>query len=123
MGDWKKITKKQFDAAYDNHLPNGWIRFAYKYFSTETERVDFVPKKIIAGILLGLFGLGMLGTILKVSRTYILPVTITYSILLVIFVLYLFSAVFFNNGRIRKIRKILGITKYEYNALISKFYG
>ena len=39
-----------------------------------------------------------------------------------ILVLYLFSAVFLNNRRIRKIRKILGVNKYEYNYLVSRFY-
>jgi hypothetical protein len=48
---------------------------------------------------------------------------IPYSIGLAILVLYLFSAVFLNNFRIRKIRKELGITKEEYNALVSIYYS
>jgi len=36
MADWTTITKEQFDAAYNKHLPNGWIKFAYKYFSNTT---------------------------------------------------------------------------------------
>ena len=122
MTDFKKITKAEFDAAYNKHLPSGWIRFAYRYFSKNTERVDYTPRRIITGVLLGLFGLGMLATILNLPHNVIGMFVIPYSILLAILVLYLFSAVFLNNGRIRKIRKILGVNKYEYNYLVSRFY-
>lgn len=120
---YKDITDEQFDAAYDKHLPCGWIKFAYRYFSKETVKKDFAPKRIIVGVLLGLFGTGMLGAILNFSRAIMLPVTIVYSIILALFVLYLFSAVFANNWRIRKIRKILGVSKWEYNYLANMFYG
>jgi len=114
-----RISKEQFDVAYDNHLPSGWIKFAYKYFSRETERKDFGVKKTVVGILLGLFGLGMLASILnKIVSVFGIP----YSILLAVLVLYLFSAVFLNNGRIKRIRKELGITKWEYDALVSIYY-
>ena len=121
--EFNKITKEQFDDAYDQHLPGGWIKFAYKYFSKKTEKKDFAPRRIIIGILLGLFGTGMLGTILNFSRAIMLPVTLAYSILLTVLVFYLFSAVFGNNWRIRKIRKILGVNKYQYNQLADRFYG
>lgn len=123
MSDWMIITKEQFDAAYNQHLPSAWIRIAYRYFSKNTEMINYTPRQIITGILLGLFGLGMLGTILNLPHKIIGVFVITYSILLTTLVLYLFSAVFLNNWRIRKIRKILGITKGQYNALVSKFYS
>lgn len=121
--DWKKITKTQFDDAYNTHLPNGWIRFAYKYFSKSTELENIKPSKVIVGILLTFFGLGMLGTIVKWSREIIGIITITYIIILSILVLYLLSALLMNNARLRKIMKILGVTKQEYNLLVNKFYG
>jgi hypothetical protein len=121
--DWKKITKKQFDDAYNQHLPNGWIRFAYKYFSKSTERENLKPSRIIVGILLSLFGIGMLGTILKWSRAVVGTVTIAYSVILAVLVLYLLSAVWMNNARLKKVMKILGVTKQEYNLLVDKFYG
>jgi hypothetical protein len=117
-----RISKEQFDIAYDNHLPSGWIKFAYKYFSRETERKDMTPKKVVVGVLLGLFALGMIATILGLSDKIIGLFVIPYSILLAVLVLYLFSAVFLNNGRIRRIRKELGITKWEYDALVSVYY-
>ena len=117
-----KISKEQFDIAYDNHLPSGWIKFAYKYFSRETERKDMSVKNTVVYTLGGLFLLGMIATILNLSNKIIGVFVIPYSILLAILVLYLFSAVFLNNWRIRKIRKELGITKWEYDALVSAYY-
>jgi hypothetical protein len=117
-----RISKEQFDIAYDNHKPSGWIKFAYKYFSTETEKKDFGVKKIVVGVLGGLFGLGMLAAILNLSDKIIRIFVIPYSILLAVLVLYLFSAILLNNWRIKKIRKELGITQSEYDALVSAYY-
>lgn len=123
MADWTKITKEQFDAAYNNHLPSGWIRFAYKYFSKETEQKNMAVKNTVVYFLLSLFGLGFIATVLNLSNKIVGLFVIPYSILLAVLVLYLFSAVFLNNFRIGKICKELGVTKLEYNALVSKFYS
>jgi hypothetical protein len=123
MTNWINITKEQFDSAYNNHMPSGWIKFAYKYFSTNTERKDFGVKNTIAYVLGGLFVLGMIASILNLKNEVIGWFVIPYSIILAVLVLYLFSAVFLNNFRINKIRKELGITKEQYNALVSKFYS
>lgn len=117
-----RISLAQFDQAYNHHLPNDWIKFAYKYFSTHTEMKDMTPKKIIVGILLGLFALGMIATMLNLSDKIIGLFVIPYSIILAILVLYLFSAVFLNNWRIRNIKRELGVNKYEYDALVSAYY-
>jgi hypothetical protein len=123
MADWTKITKEEFDAAYNKHLPSGWIKFAYKYFSKETEMKDMAVKKTVVTVLLSLFGLGFLATVLNLPNKVVGMFVIPYSILLAVLVLYLFSAVFLNNFRIGKIRRILGVTKWEYNSLVSKFYS
>lgn len=117
-----RISKEQFDIAYDNHQPSSWIRFAYKYFSRDTEMRDMTPKKVVVGVLLGLFALGMIAAMLGLPDKFIGLFVIPYSILLAVLVLYLFSAVFLNNWRIRRIRKELGITKWEYDALVSIYY-
>ena len=117
-----RISKAQFDAAYNKHLPNGWIKFAYKYFSKETEKKNMAVKNGVAYFLGGLFLLGFLATILNLSSTIIKIFGISYAILLTILVLYLFSAVFANNWRIRQIRKELSITQDEYDALVSAYY-
>jgi hypothetical protein len=122
MNDINKITKEQFNAAYNAHLPSRWIQIAYRYFSNNTEMINYTPKRIISGILLGLFGLGFISTIIGLPKPIIGVITMIFSILLVILVLYLFSAVFLNNFRIKKIYKMLGITKGQYNILVNKLY-
>ena len=122
MSDWKTITKEQFDAAYNKHLPNEWIKFAYKYFSQQTEKKDMSLKNGVAYILGGLFVFGLLGTMFNVSTVLIKAALIPYCVILVALVAYLFSAVILNNLRIRKIKKELGINSDEYDALVSKYY-
>lgn len=117
-----KITKEQFLTAYMNHLPSGWVKFAYKHFSKSSESMDV--KNAVVYTLGGLFILGMIATMLNLSDKIVGFFVIPYSIGLAVFVLYLFSAVFLNNWRIRKIRKDLGgITAEEYNALVSVYFN
>jgi len=118
----KKITKREFDAAYKQFLPNGWIRFAYKYFSKETEKKDMSLRNHLTFFLMGLFLVGFFGTAFKAPRPLVATVTIIYSIVLSILVLYLLSAVLLNNRRLRKVMKVLGVTKAEYNKLANKYY-
>jgi hypothetical protein len=118
-----KISKEQFDIAYDNHLPSNWIKLAYKYFSKNTEKKDFGVKNTIVYVLLFFFLIGLFGTIFGLPAAIIGIATVTYTIILSALVLYLFSAVILNNLRISKIRKELGITKEEYATLVSVYYG
>jgi len=117
-----KITKRQFDAAYNKHLPSGWIKFAYKYFSKSTQKENMSLNNTIVFILIGLFLVGFFGTAFNAPREIVKWVTIGYSLILSILVLYLLSAVFLNNRRLKKVMKILGVTKIEYNKLVKKFY-
>ena len=118
----RKILKSEFDAANNKYQPSGWIKFAYKYFSKQTEKKDMSLRNHVTFGLLSLFFLGFFGTVLKASVVYIGIVTIAYSIILSILVLYLLSAVLFNNRRLKKVMKELGITKTEYDQLIWKYY-
>ena len=119
----KKVTKRQFDKIYGNYLPNRWIKFAFKYFSKETEKKNLSIKNNLAFVLSGLFALGFFGTVFNLNPVIIQIVVIAYSILLSSLVLYLFSAVLLNNRRINKIRKELDISKAEYDRLTRKFYS
>jgi hypothetical protein len=121
MTDISKITKEQFDAVYNKHLPSNWTKFAFKYFSRNTEQKDMSVKNGVIYILGGLFVFGLLGTMFNVSKALIKAALIPYTIILVALVLYLFSAVILNNIRIGKIKKEFNINTDEYNALISKF--
>jgi hypothetical protein len=117
-----RISKEQFETAYNHHLPSEWIKYAYEHFSTTTEKTNFTVKKIVVGVLSTLFAVGFLSTVIGLSKSVVAFTVILYSIVLGGLVLYLFSAVILNNLRIRKIRKELGITKDEYNALVSVYY-
>lgn len=117
-----EITKEQFDEAYNKHLPKRWIRFAYKYFSKETEKRDLAPSTTIV-VALGLcFLTGMLGTIMNWPRAVIAAVTYIYMGLLTLLVGFLFAAVQTNNRRLKKVMKILGVSKQDYNLLADKYY-
>jgi protein-S-isoprenylcysteine O-methyltransferase Ste14 len=120
---WEKITKEQFDAAYNKYPASKYIEFAFKYFSKSTEKKDMAISNVVIYILLGLFAVGFFGTALSASRKLIAISTIIYSIFLAVLVFYLFSAVKLNNIRINKIRKELGVSREEYDALINKYYS
>lgn len=121
MGE-TKVTKRQFDAAYKKHLPSGWIKFAYKHFSKSTTKENMSLNNHITFFLIGLFLLGFFGTAFNAAPAFIGTVTWIYMILLSTLVLYLLSAVLLNNRRLKKVMKILGVTKIEYNKLVRKFY-
>jgi cobalamin biosynthesis protein CobD/CbiB len=116
------ITKKEFDAAYDQHLPKAWIRFAFKYFSKSTEKKNMKPNKTIVGVLISLFLVGFFATAFKLPRAIIATVTYAYMVLLTILVFFLLAAVWANNFRLKKVMKILGVSKTEYNKLADKYY-
>lgn len=115
------ITEEKFLTTYNKYPPNGWIRFAFKYFSKESEKKDLILKNSFIFFLFGLFCVGFFATIFDTLRNYILISTIIYSTLLVGLILYLSSAVILNNIRIKKIYSELGISRDEYNNL-SKMY-
>lgn len=120
---WEKITKEQFDAAYNKFPPSKYIQFAFKYFSKSAENKDMTINHMVTYILVGLFALGFFGTVFGAPRKLIVISTIIYLILLILLVGYLFSAIIFNNRRLDKICKELGVSREEYNALVGKFYS
>lgn len=120
--DFDSITKEQFDYFYNKNQPSNWIKFAFRYFSKSTVEEDFIPRRIIVGILLSLFVVGFIGTVLNLGREILLPVTLGYAIILTVLVVYLFSAVMANNARLKKCMKILGCNKLQWNKLVEKFY-
>ena len=76
------ITKEQFLEVYNQHLPNKWIKFIYKYFSQGTTEENLKPSKIITAILLILFVSGFFATVLGLPKAAILPIVILYAIIL-----------------------------------------
>jgi hypothetical protein len=119
---WTDIKYNEFIDAYNKYPPNWWIRTVFKYFSKGNEtKKNMKVSNIFTGILLGLFSLGILGTILNWSDKLIGIFTIIYSIILPLLVIFIFIGVWMNNKRIKKIAKSLNLTIREYN-LISRRY-
>jgi hypothetical protein len=110
-------TQQQFEKAYNSHLPNGFTRFMYRYFSVNASKGDRLLSRILVFLLVSLFSAGMLGTILEVDWLIRWP-TIVYSLLLVILGICMFTAWIMNRIRIKKICRDLGITMTEYNTLV-----
>jgi len=121
------ISKKQFEKVYNKYLPNKFLIFMFKHFAKDDEQTSSVKlklgDKIAWFVLLPLFLIGMLFTIIGLPKIYIGVVTIPYMILLSIMVLSMFVAVQWNNFRIRKIAKELGLSLTAYNKLVDKLFG
>ena len=117
-----RISKEEFDIASDNHQPSRWIKYAFDHFSTTTERKNFAVRKIVVWVLSILFSFGFLATVIGLPKSVVAFTVILYGTVLGGLVLYLFSAVVANNYRISLIRKELGITRAEYDALVSCYY-
>ena len=122
MTNFDNITKEIFINAYNDYPPNKWISFAYKYFSSKTEANDLSLKNNIVVSLICVFLLGLLGTILKLPRIFILIPTLIYTVAVFVLVLYITSAVILNNIRLKRIMNFLEINKDEYKALVNKYF-
>jgi len=118
----KEITKEQLDIVINKYPPSNYIKFAFDYFSKTPVNEKFTIKIIINYILILLFLVGFLGTIFNISQKIILISTLLFSIVLVLFALYLYSVIVLNNIRINKICKELNISHDQYNELIEKYY-
>ena len=120
--DISTITKEEFDLAYNKFPPNAWIKFAYKYFSTTTVKTNFGVKKSVSWVLGILFLLGFLGTVIGLPHKLIAAVIFPYGGILVALAALIGGAAIMNNLRIKKIRKVLGIDQWQYEALVGMFY-
>lgn len=123
--DKNKLSKEDFLAVYNKHLPNKWIKLAYKYFSTSTFEKDKWVQKIFFTSLIILFLFGFIGTIIGINWFLIGISTSMMIIIMTAMAIFRFGAFLMNNLRIRKIRKVLNIEKaeYDYYALIYITYS
>jgi len=121
-----EITKERFEEVYNKYLPNKFIKFVFKLAAKDDERTTGISisilDKIAYFILLPMVILGILFRALNLPEVYVGVVAIPYSILLAIIVLSGFVAVKWNNFRIRKIAKELGVSLVEYNKLVDKLF-
>lgn len=109
------ITKEQFLSACNNHPPNAWIRFAYKYFSKESTYEDKWLVRLLTRTMLVLFGSGMVMSGIGLEDKWIAIPTIPFGIILFLVVITIIGAGVQNNIRIRLIAIDLGITVKKYN--------
>lgn len=118
-----EITKEMFDVAYNKHLPNRWIKFAYEHFSKQNINGNIKFGNIVTFSFVGLFLVGFINTVLGKSNKLIAFTSIIYLVSLTILVMYVLSAIIMNNIRLRKIANELGITRKEFIILSEKYYN
>jgi len=116
-----RISKEEFLAAYNQFPPNGWIKFTFRYFSNSTVKKDKWLKIIFAGIALSLFIIGFIGTLVNWKHTTVGLFVCIFGAMIVAIAMLMSATAIMNNLRIRKIRKVLGITKQEYESLVSVY--
>lgn len=120
--NYELITKEQFDAACAKFPASSWIKFAFKYFSSSTEKKDLKLSKTIVNILVVTFIVLFVGVIFEVRVKFLIPFILVYCGLLIPMIALMFFAVNKNNLRHDKIRKELGgITINEYMILVNKY--
>jgi hypothetical protein len=115
------ITKKKFIETYAKHPPKKWIKFAFKYFSKETEAKNMKLSNSITWILGILFLFGLIGSIFNIPTAILAIVTYSFSAILATLVIFLMASVLCNNKRIKTIAKELDISIVEYNKLVDKW--
>ena len=71
-------SREEFLAIYAKHLPKKWVRFAFKYFSKQTEKKDMKLSNTIVFLLAAGFLVGMIGTIAQWPRAVIMWATLGY---------------------------------------------
>ena len=120
--DISKITKQEFDLAYNKFQPNLWTKLSFRYFSTNTEKSDMKVRKSLQWVMIALFLVGFVSTVIGLPRPIIAFATITYSLVLLALGIFMGMGALMNNMRIKKISKVLGVTKWEYQALVDLFY-
>lgn len=115
------ITKEQFWEAYNKYPPTEIEEFYFRFFSTNTKPEDRWITWVIFGIFFIPFIIGMIGTMANASEALIWTSTIALAGLLVPFSLAWIYIWFAHNFRIRKIRKLLGVSRKEYNQLADMY--
>ena len=119
---WRDITKEEFDDAYNTYPPNAWFRWTYKYFSKDSEQKQFSPSWIVTAVLITSFLLGFFGTVFNAPRAFIATATWILVIMLVLVCFNILFVAWGNNLRLRKVRKLLGLTRQEYEWVVDKYY-
>lgn len=118
-----EITKEQFLTTYNKFPPDGWSKFAFKYFSKSTVNEDAWLKRLVQSFLAFLFLIGFIGTIAEWGENIVGLVTLTFMVVLIVVGIIMSVGAVLNNLRVKKIRKELGgVSKYDYNKMVDKYF-
>lgn len=117
----KKITKSQFDKAYNKYPETSFLKFVYTYYNVKLNRrpIPLGTWAAVIGWFIGTIGLivfdqlGMKDISLKFLWAYIPFASLIITL----------PAFLLNRIRTKKICKELGVTPEEYNKLVNKFYS
>lgn len=118
LGDNEQVKQRALIAIYKMYPPNRFVRFMFRYFSQGTEKKDFIVSDLFIVFQTVLFFAGFIIAAIAPTPQYLNWAGIFYSAFLVISWGCSGIATAMNNSRIRKIRKILLMTKEEYNRAI-----
>jgi len=119
--DINKISKKEFDQAYNTYPETKFIKWVYKFYNFNLKEK---PKPIGTWLAIIFWCLATLGLVVfteigmaKFARVF-LWLYIPFGSLIITLPTFLL-----NKKRIKKIVKLLGINTEEYNYLVNKFYS
>jgi len=115
------VTKEEFLEAWAKHPPNGWTRFAYRYFSRGTKKEDRWLSTCVFAVLIVFFLLGFFGTVLKPDVELVKYSTLALTAVLVLLFVLRMPAAVMNNLLVRRVRKELGLTLSEYERYASMY--
>ena len=115
------ISKEDFLAVYNKHLPNKFTQFIYKINAGTDATKDTIKNRIIYG-LLTLFLIGFFSTILNAPSMLIKIITIIFSVIISAVVFASLVAFLMNQFRIKRIMRDLDIKDTDdYNKLVNSY--
>lgn len=115
------ITAEQFVEAYNKYPPSNFEIILFKYFSQSTKPENKWLSRTLSLILLIPFTLAFIGSVAGWHHKYIEICTYIFAGMLVPFGVLWIVTWFDHNLRIRQIRKLLGVSKLEYNNLVKLY--
>lgn len=116
------LTKEQFDAVYNKHLPGKYIKFFYDYFNVVIDKNKKFLTRYLLIVLLTSFAIGFFSTVFNFPKIVIGIPTFILAILLILTVIPNFIARKLNDLRIRRIYKELNISYEEYLYYMDLYY-
>ena len=113
------IKIEKFLESWEKFPPSKMERFYFKHFSKNAENNK--SSWLVALILIIPFLMGFIGTIADVNYNFIKIVTLTFSLMMVVFAIPWIYIWYAHNRRIKNIIKYLGCTMEEWNTAVDKW--